>query len=311
VTLQKQKQKMLTKNQNNNHQPVLLGEVTQYLAPQPGETYLDLTAGYGGHAAAVLAQIKNPTGAVLVDRDQEAVGALRQRFAGSKVEIRQQDFYSASKELQASGRQFDMILADLGASSPHFDNASRGFSFKEAGPLDMRMDQSQPLSAETIINNYSEAKLADLIKRYGEEPKARQIARLIVLNRPIQTTTELANIVAKAWPGHSRQHPATRTFQALRIAVNGELEQLRGSLPIWLELLAPDGRIAIISFHSLEDRLVKQAFLAESGSRYDARLKLLTKHPMTGDKQELVFNPRARSAKLRAAVKINIKKGNH
>ena len=173
----------------------------------------------------------------------------------------------------------------------------------------MRMDQSQALTAEAIVNSYSQAKLTDILKRYGEEPKAAQIARTIVESRPIGTTDQLAAIAARAWPGRSRVHPATRTFQALRIAVNDELSLLEHSLPLWFELLAPGGRIAIISFHSLEDRLVKQALQEVAGDRYDAELRLLTKRPVVAQPSELVFNPRARSAKLRAAVKIN-KKGN-
>ena len=168
----------------------------------------------------------------------------------------------------------------------------------------MRMDQEQSLTAETIVNTYSEADLAELIHRYGEEPKARQIARLIVGGRPFTTTTDLATTVAKAWPGHSRIHPATRTFQALRIAVNNELELLEHSMPLWLRLLKPGGRIGIISFHSLEDRIVKRVLGEVSGDRYDADYRLLTKRPVTASPNELVFNPRARSAKLRAAVKI-------
>jgi 16S rRNA (cytosine1402-N4)-methyltransferase len=166
------------------------------------------------------------------------------------------------------------------------------------------MDQSQSLTAEEVVNTYSASELEDILKRYGEEPKARHIASLIVNNRPFTTTSQLAETVAKAWPGYSKVHPATRTFQALRIAVNDELELLRKSLPIWMDdLLAPGGRIAIISFHSLEDRLVKQAFVEKAGDRYDANLRLLTKKPVLGDDTEIVFNPRARSAKLRAAAK--------
>jgi 16S rRNA (cytosine1402-N4)-methyltransferase len=166
------------------------------------------------------------------------------------------------------------------------------------------MDQTQALTAETVVNTYAESDLATLIKQYGEEPKSRQIASLIVNNRPFHTTTQLAQVVAKAWPGYSRVHPATRTFQALRIAVNDELELLRQSLPIWIDaLLAPGGRIAVISFHSLEDRIVKEALKTASGDRYDATLQLLTKKPVTAGDDELVFNPRARSAKLRAALK--------
>lgn len=291
-------------NQNQLHEPVLLGRVLEYLNPKNGETYLDLTGGYGGHAAAILERTNNPKGAMLVDRDQNATRELEKRFKGKGVELRQADFYTVSQQLKTEARTFDMILADLGVSSPHLNQASRGFSLQMEGPLDMRMDQSQGLTAEHVINTYSKEELADILKRYGEEPKANHIATLIVGNRPITTTKQLAQIVAKAWPGHSRVHPATRTFQALRIAVNDELELLRKSLPIWLdELLAPNGRIALISFHSLEDRLVKQALSERAGERYDAHLRLLTKRPVTGDETEIVSNPRARSAKLRAAAK--------
>jgi 16S rRNA (cytosine1402-N4)-methyltransferase len=204
-----------------------------------------------------------------------------------------------------------MILADLGVSSPHLNIASRGFSLRQDGPLDMRMDQEQTLTAKTIVNHYSESDLAGLIKQYGEDPKYRQIAREIVLNRPVNTTSELTNIVARVWPGYHKVHPATRTFQALRIAVNDELEQLKDSLPLWAKLLAPGGRLAVISFHSLEDRAVKHFFKEKSGSQYDSNLRLITKHPVTGDNNEIVFNPRARSAKLRAVAKIKInRKGN-
>lgn len=289
---------------NIKHIPVLLDEVLQCLDPKADESYLDLTAGYGGHAAEVLTRTKRPDLAVLVDRDQKAVNELTTKF-GESVSIRHQDFLGAAQELRGEQVAFDIILADLGVSSPHLNEAERGFAISNSGPLDMRMDQSQALSAETIVNSYSEAELADILWKYGEEPKARQIARLITGNRPFLTTTELATVVAKAWPGRSRVHPATRTFQALRIAVNDELRLLELALPLWLELLNPGGRIAIISFHSLEDALVKQVFQESGGDRYDATIRLLTKRPITASPQELVFNPRARSAKLRAAVKIN------
>lgn len=286
------------------HIPVLLEQTLAMLSPREGDHYLDLTAGYGGHAGKVLEATNNPEGTVLVDRDPAAIKQLEQRFRGQGIELRRTDFLSASQELAHEGRKFECILADLGVSSPHLNEASRGFSIQQDGPLDMRMDQTQSLTAEVVVNTYSVEELTGLLKRYGEEPKAGQIARLIVGNRPIRTTNELAHIVAKAWPGHSKVHPATRTFQALRIVVNDELELLRKSLPIWLDdLLAPGGRVAVISFHSLEDRLVKQAFQERGGDRYDATLKVLTKRPLTGNAQELVFNPRARSAKLRAALK--------
>jgi 16S rRNA (cytosine1402-N4)-methyltransferase len=290
--------------QNHLHIPVLLEPVLEYLAPKTGESYLDLTGGYGGHAAAVLEKTNNPAQSMLVDRDVNAIKALSERFEGQGVAIKQADFYTASHDLVEQGRRFDLILADLGVSSPHLNQASRGFSIAQDGPLDMRMDQSQTLTAADIVNTYREDELASLIKRYGEDPKSRQIASLIVNNRPYSTTHQLAKVVAKAWPGHSKVHPATRTFQALRIAVNDELELLRKSLPLWIDsLLAPGGRIAIISFHSLEDRIVKDALKAASGDRYDAVLQLLTKKPVTGSEHEIVFNPRARSAKLRAALK--------
>lgn len=295
---------MHQENQNNLHIPVLLAQTLKFLSPRAGESYLDLTGGYGGHAAAVLEQTNSPEGSVLVDRDSNAIAELQKRFAGQGIAIRHADFYSASQQLRTEGRTFDLILADLGVSSPHLNQASRGFSLKSNGPLDMRMDQAQSLTAEIMVNTYSAEELTDILKRYGEEPKARQIASLIVEHRPLATTSQLAAVVAKAWPGRSKVHPATRTFQALRIAVNDELELLRKSLPLWMDdLLAPGGRIAVISFHSLEDRLVKQAFADKAGDRYDAPLRLLTKKPVVGDDTEIVFNPRARSAKLRAAVK--------
>ena len=299
------------KNQNKNqiHVPVLLEEVLQYLDPKEGESYLDLTAGYGGHAGAVLNKTGNYQSSVLVDRDQNAVDELTRIFGDSGIILRNQDFLTASQELLDSGTQFDLIMADLGVSSPHLNEASRGFAIRASGPLDMRMDQHQLLSAAIIVNTYDESKLADLLRDYGEEPKSKLIAKLIVEARPLTTTDELAEIAAKAWPGYSRVHPATRTFQAIRIAVNDELDLLERSLPLWVQLLKPGGRLVVISFHSLEDRIVKQVLQAASGNRYDAELQLLTKKPITEASHKLVHNPRARSAKLRAAVKTK-KKGN-
>lgn len=297
-------------NKHKQHEPVLLQEVIQYLDPIKGESYLDLTAGYGGHARAVLDRTGSLTNSVLVDRDQNAVEALTKEFAAEAPDIRQSDFLTASQALISEGRQFDLILADLGVSSPHLNEGKRGFAISQNGPLDMRMDQSQSLTAAQIVNGWSEGELTDLLKRYGEEPKARRIAQLIVANQPILTTGDLASVVAKAWPGRSRIHPATRTFQALRIAVNDELGQIEQSLPLWFQLLAPGGRIAVISFHSLEDRLVKQAMSEVAGERFDAELRLLTRRPVMAGATESVSNPRARSAKLRAAVKIK-RKGIH
>lgn len=293
-------------NDYTKHHPVLLHEVLRILDPKEGDSYLDLTAGYGGHAEKILDRTLKPHNTTLVDRDQNAIKHLGQKFEGRGIQVIRNDFLSASQELKSQGKQFDIILADLGVSSPHLDNASRGFSIKYDAPLDMRMDESQAKTAADVVNNYDEAELTRIIRGYGEEPRAKKIARLIVEHRPITSTHELAKVVASAWPGHSKVHPATRTFQAIRIEVNDELALLEQSLPIWLDLLAPGGRIAIISFHSLEDRIVKQFLASHSGNRYDAVLKLLTKQPITGGADEIVFNPRARSAKLRGAVKIKI-----
>ncbi len=297
-------------HKNKQHIPVLFDAVLHYLDPQMGESYLDLTAGYGGHATAVLARTGNFSGSVLVDRDQAAQVELEQRFGQTGIELKRDDFLTISREFVTTGRRFDLMLADLGVSSPHLNEGSRGFAIQIYGPLDMRMDQRQPLTAQTIVNSYSEAELAAILHEYGEEPKARLIARAIVKARPLQTTEQLAAIVRQAWPRHSRVHPATRTFQALRIAVNDELGLLEQSLELWPQLLKPGGRLVIISFHSLEDRLVKRMLTNTAGERYDAELQLLTKKPITAGPDELVHNPRARSAKLRAAVKINTKKGN-
>lgn len=295
------------KNKNKQHFPVLLEETLSILNPQKGESYLDLTAGYGGHASEVLERTFQPEKALLVDRDQNAIAHLTELFGGNGVAIIHMDFSHATTQLHAEKQQFDIILADLGVSSPHLNEASRGFAIKLEGPLDMRMDNRQDLTAEYIVNNWSKAELEDIFSRYGEEPKAKKIAELIQKNRPITTTTQLATIVAQAWPGYSRLHPATRTFQALRIAVNDELSQLKESLPKWVDLLAPDGRLAVISFHSLEDRIVKQYFAEQASDGYQATVRVLTKRPIMARQSEIDFNPRARSAKLRAVAKINTK----
>ena len=242
-----------------DHEPVLLQQVLSFLSPKPNETYLDLTAGYGGHAEAVRFMTDNAP-AVLVDRDNMAVTFLQKRFVDKNVTIMQSDFLSASQKLAEQGNKYDLILADIGVSSPHLNIASRGFAIKYDGPLDMRMDQSQSLTAETIVNSYSEDDLIRILKQYGEEPRARSIAKAIIAARPIHTTSQLADIVAKQFRGYHKVHPATRTFQGLRIAVNDELMQLEKAIPIWVSLLKPGGRLGIISFHSLEDRIVKKAF---------------------------------------------------
>lgn len=289
---------------NNSHIPVLLERVIQLLSPKPGESYLDLTAGYGGHASKILSKTGDEGKLTLVDRDEHAITFLSSKFS-KKAHLIHSDFAGTAKKLAEEKKQFDMILLDLGVSSPHLDNASRGFSFQTDAPLDMRMDNRQELTAETVVNQYSEDELIRIIKEYGEEPKARKIAQAIIQNRPINSTVQLANIVEQTYGRRGKIHPATRTFQALRIAVNQELIQLETVLPLIPQLLKPDGRVAIISFHSLEDRLVKRFFKQQEASGYEAELKLLTKKPISGATDD-VLNRRARSAMLRAAIKINI-----
>lgn len=280
------------------HTPVLLDAVTTYLAPEQGQSYLDLTAGYGGHATAVLQHTQTPQRATLVDRDQTAINSLR-KFEDSGVRVIHASFEEASQLLVQQGEHFDMLLADLGVSSLHLDTASRGFAFRQDGPLDMRMDQRSELTAEIVVNTYEQTELERILKVYGEEPRARAVATAIVEHRPLHTTAELAGVIASVLPKGSKVHPATKSFQAIRIAVNDELGQLERSLPLWMQLLEPGGRLGVISFHSLEDRIVKQAFADVAGDRYDANFHLLTKGPVVADTTETVSNPRARSAKLR------------
>lgn len=286
------------------HIPVLLPEVLASLAPQKGESYLDLTAGYGGHADSILGVTLNYKNSVLVDRDENAIKYLRQKFVASPPEIIHQDFYRSALQLLECGRTFDMILADFGVSSPQLDQADRGFSLKQDGPLDMRMDRRQILTASDIINKRSERDLAEIFVKYGEETpgRAKLLAREIVTHRPINNTKQLADLIAKK-SKHSRIHPATKVFQAIRIVVNGELEQIENTLPLLPRLLNPKGRLAIITFHSLEDRLVKE-FLKEASSHgEESVLRLDIKKPLVAEPQELVINPRARSAKLRVATR--------
>lgn len=278
----------------------MMAEVLGLLKPQKGESYLDLTGGFGGHAAGVLEHTMAPEQAVLVDRDADAVSYLEEHFGSQGVQVVRSDFQSVSEELARKGRQFDLLLADLGVSSQHLNQSERGFAFAQDGPLDMRMDQEQTLTAERVVNTYTEEELARIIRQWGEEPKARAIAKAIVRRRPLKTTKQLAAAAASVYGSRrSKVHPATKTFQAIRIAVNGELEQLENTLPLWLDqIVAPGGRFAVISFHSLEDRLVKQA-MRERAQGWTATVELLTKRPLTPSSEEIAFNPRARSAKLR------------
>lgn len=289
--------------QQLQHIPVLLQATLDALGPQKGDKYLDLTAGFGGHAKEVIAKIGDASLATLVDRDQTAITALTPlQEAGARV--LKNDYRAAAQNLHQAGERFDVVLLDLGVSSPQLDNAGRGFSFMHEGPLDMRMDQHAKFTAGTIVNHAPKDELMHVLRTYGEEPFAARIAQAIIYARPITTTAELADVVAKTYRGRrGKTHPATRTFQALRIAVNDELTQLSDTLPLLLDLLNPGGRVAIISFHSLEDRLVKRFFQEQSRAGYEATLQLINKQPIDGATQD-VHNPRARSAKLRAAVKI-------
>lgn len=291
------------------HQPVLLEQVMRVLNPQTGESYLDLTAGYGGHAAAILQRTQAPDKAVLVDRDETAVNFLRNRFSKEHdISVKHADMLSAAEELKQNQQQFDLILIDAGVSSLQLDQSDRGFSFRDSGPLDMRMDQSQELTAADVVNTWDESQLTTILREYGEERHARRIASGIVAHRPYDNTADVAAVVSKYLPGSGKMkiHPATRTFQAIRIAVNSELDQLEATMPVCIDLLKSDGRIALLSFHSLEDRIFKRHLGERAGNRLDSQLKLLTKKPIRPD-SSFVSNPRARSAKLRAAVKINTK----
>jgi 16S rRNA (cytosine1402-N4)-methyltransferase len=286
---------------NEMHVPVLLQQTLKYLMPKKGDKYLDLTAGYGGHASVMMEHTQNYDGALLVDRDGAAVSYLQNKYE-QKVSILQMDFGQAVAKLVSQNQQFDLILADLGVSSPHLDQASRGFSFQSEGPLDMRMDTSRGSTAADLCNGLDESELARIIYEYGEDPKSRSIAKAIVLARPIENTLQLANLVLKV-VGRSKKHPATRTFQALRIAVNDELGQLKTALELLPEILAPGGRLGIITFHSLEDRLVKNWMKDNANENYDATFTDVSHGAVGPDDLELCSNPRSRSAKLRVAVK--------
>lgn len=277
------------------HVPVLSREVIEGLNVRSGGHYLDATVGGGGHSGLILAAVPDAR-ITAIDRDESAIAASRS-FLGSEVEFWQGNF----ADYNPKNQQFDGILADLGVSSPQLDCAERGFSFQQEADLDMRMDRTQPLTAAEIVNRWDERKLADLFYHYGEERYSRRIARRIVEERPWKTTTQLAGAIASSVPRkyrYGRIHPATRTFQALRIAVNAELESLERFLnraPAWLK---PGGILGIISFHSLEDRIVKHRL------RESPLLQVLTKKPIVAQPEETQQNPRSRSAKLRFAQKI-------
>lgn len=289
---------------HNVHIPVLLEASLELLKPIQGESYLDLTAGYGGHAERFLEATGNYNDSVLVDRDSNAIATLG-RFEQKGVRLLHTDFLSAAKQLVEEGKQFSCIVIDLGVSSPQLDQGKRGFSFTNNGPLDMRMDDRQEVTAATLVNGLKADELVRIIKEYGEEPHgfARRIADAIVKERPFTSTEELAELIKHQHRGKwSKVHPATRTFQALRIAVNDELRQVEQLLPFLPKLLKQGGRVGVISFHSLEDRLVKRYFAEQKDAGLEAELEILTKKPLDGATYD-VHNPRSRSAKLRGAVK--------
>jgi 16S rRNA (cytosine1402-N4)-methyltransferase len=317
-----------------SHSPVLLEAVVQALEPKLGGLFIDCTLGLGGHSEALLSA--GPDVRVLgIDRDEEALSRATDRLSGfgdrfRAVQANFNSIKSVFEEGEFAGEPVRGILADLGVSSMQLEAAERGFSFMQEGPLDMRMDRREPTTAARLVNSLGQEELANLIYQYGEEPASRVIARRILearTARPIETTTELAAIVARAVHsrsrgkgrsrgGRSRIHPATRTFQALRIAVNEELAGLESFVADAVSLLDPGGRLAVITFHSLEDRIIKNAFRFESGAcrcppglpqcvcGARARVRVITKKPITADEQEIEENPRARSAKLRVSEKL-------
>lgn len=305
---------------NAAHRPVLYQEIIHALRPQSPGRYVDCTLGAGGHARGIL-EACAPEGRLLgLDVDPQALALARETLApfGERARLVQASYESLSVQLAALGWQaVDGIVLDLGASSMQFDRPERGFSFLQEGPLDMRFGPTSPHSAGDLVNGLTQDELADLIFRYGEEREARRIARAIVKARPLKTTRELAGVIEAALPRRGeRLHPATRTFQALRIAANEELAALENVLPQALESLTAGGRLAVISFHSLEDRIVKEFFRSQSRALlnppyerlYEVERPALTKEinrkPLTASEAEVQENPRARSAKLRVAEKL-------
>lgn len=302
------------------HQPVLYHEIIHALQPQSGGVYVDGTLGAGGHAYGVL-EASGPDGKLLgLDLDPQALTLAKENLAlfGERTTLIRASYLTLGEQLKSLGwAAADGILLDFGVSSMQLDTPERGFSFRTDAPLDMRFDPDAVTTAADLVNDLPEAELADLIYQYGEERSSRQIARAIVAGRPICTTKQLSEVVAKATRGGKpRIHPATRTFQALRIATNRELEAIEQVLPKAIQALAPGGRLAVISFHSLEDRIVKQFFRQESRDclcppklpvcicEHKASLREITKKPIRPSETEALENPRARSSRLRVAEKI-------
>jgi len=300
------------------HVPVLLKEAIDFLNVRRGGTYIDATVGLGGHSYEIARRLGAQGRLIGVDKDPAALEIAREGLAVSRqspvasdwptIELRHGSFADVAddrRRMTADALRVDGILADLGVSSLQLDNAARGFSFQAEGPLDMRMNPLSGETAEQVVNQADEVTLANLIYEFGEERRSRRIARAIVRSRPIRTTAQLADVVSAAArpmnPAERRIHPATRTFQALRIFVNRELDDLRGFLKAAPQLLKPGGRLVVISFHSLEDRIVKDAL--RDGVK-QAHYRLLTKKPVTATEKEIDRNPRSRSAKLRAGERV-------
>lgn len=301
------------------HQSVLYQPIIHALHPQSPGFYVDGTLGAGGHARGIL-EASSPAGQLLgLDLDPRALEIARQHLQafGSRAIIRQASYTTLQDQLWELGwTAVQGIVLDLGVSSMQLDQAERGFSFQKDGPLDMRFSPQQTTTAAYLVNHLPEDELAEIIWRFGEEQQSRRIARAIVLARPLQTTLQLAEVIRKAIGGRGRLHPATLTFQALRIAVNAELQSMAQVLPQAVDALAPGGRLAVISFHSLEDRLVKQFFRRESRDcicppqqpvctcDHRARIIEIVRHPITAAEEEIQQNPRARSARLRVIEKV-------
>jgi len=301
------------------HVSVMMGEVVEWLRPRPGARLLDATVGLGGHAAALLSAAPD-TRLLGLDRDPAALAGARDRLRlyEERVQLRQASFVDAAANLAGAGWDAaDAVLLDLGVSSLQLDSAERGFAFQREGPLDMRMDPSGALTAAEIANHWAEPRLARLLSEYGEERRARAVARAIVRSRPLATTTELAAVVSGVLGGgRPGIHPATRTFQALRIAVNDELGGLDEFLAEGYRLLGPGGRLAVLAYHSLEDRRVKAAFrrwaadclcppgLPRCSCGWTAKVRLLTRRPVRPMAAEVGRNPRARSARLRVVERL-------
>jgi 16S rRNA (cytosine1402-N4)-methyltransferase len=297
----------------SRHFPVMSEEALFWVLQENGRVYLDCTVGYSGHAEKILDASGPDSRLIGLDRDVVAITASREKLArfGNRALLIHGHFVDLKQHLSASGiSQVDGILFDLGVSSPQLDEPARGFSFQGDGPLDMRMDQSMIGTAADLINRWPEAQLADTIFQFGEERFSRRIARAIVHARarhPLATTKELVSVIEGAVPAnyrHGRIHCATRTFQALRIALNQELDSLEPALRDAVDVLSPGGRLCVISFHSLEDRIVKHTFRALSG-KDDPSLMVLTKKPQVPTREESERNPRSRSAKLRAAQRVS------